>query len=290
MALAASELTLTSTYRPGAQAVGLFRGHVAAAVEHLAGARPDGARVHAARKELKRARATLRLLREAIDPGHFAEADATLRGVARQLNGVRDSDVLVRAFAGLRGALKESKHPARLEPLRQLLQDERRTARGSMSRERLRAIKLVLGTCRQQSYEWPVANDMDLLTAGIQRTYRKGRLCYRAARDARTDERLHAWRRQIKYCAHQLETIRSISAGKTTKRLRACAKIADLLGRDHDLAMLQERAALADLDAASALLVADEIRDERVKLQRRALRLGERLHRVKARKFRPLRH
>jgi CHAD domain-containing protein len=290
MALTASELTLTSTFRPGAQAVGLLRRHTAAAVEHLAGARPSGARIHAARKELKRARATLRLLREAIDAAHFAEADAVLRGVARQLNGVRDADELLRTFEKLRDALKESKRPARLAPLRKLLQQEHRTAVSSMSRERLQAIKLVLRTCKQQSYGWSAANDLDLLTAGMQRTYRKGRVCYRAAREARSNERLHAWRRQVKYCVYQLETIRSIGAGKTTRRLRACAKIADLLGKDHDLAMLQERAALADLDAASALHVADEIRDERAKLQRRALRLGERLYRIKVRNFKPLRH
>ena len=284
-----SEPTLSSTHRPGAQAVGLLRRHITAALDHLAGPRPSGARIHAARKELKRSRATLRLMREAIDPGHFGEADAALRGAARQLNDARDADVLLRAFKRLRDAFEESKTPAALEPLRKLLQDERRTAAASMSRERLQAIKLLLRTCKQHTYEWSVANDVDLLTAGMQRTYRKARQGYRAAREAPSDERLHAWRRQLKYCAYQLETIRSVSAGKSAKLLHACTQVADVLGKDHDLALLRERAAAADLEASSALHVADEIRRERAKLQRRALRLGARLYRVKVRQFEPLR-
>src|SRR4029434_1205542 len=45
---ASSELTLTSTYNPGSQAVGLLRGHVVAALAQLASGRPSAAKIHAA--------------------------------------------------------------------------------------------------------------------------------------------------------------------------------------------------------------------------------------------------
>lgn len=286
---ASSEFALTSTYHPGTQAAGILRCHLTAALTHLAGARPSGTKIHAARKELKRARATLRLMREAIDPNLYDEEDAELRRAARMLNDVRDADVLVRAFARLRTSDKKSKQPTNLKPLRRLLLNERRKASSTLLGNQLREIREALTQSRLRTRDWSVVNDIDLLMEGMQRTYRKGRACYRAVYETRSDERLHAWRRQVKYCSCQLETIRSISSGKMTKRLRRCTRLADLLGKDHDLALLHERAAAADLDAASALHFANAIRRQRAEFQRKALELGARLYRTKPRKFQPLR-
>lgn len=286
---ASSELALTSTYHPGTQAAGILRGHLTAALKHLAVARPTGATIHAARKELKRARAALRLMREAIDPERYDEEDAELRRAARLLNDARDADVLLRTFARLRKSVKESKPPTNLEPLRAMLLNQRRKAASTVLGNGLKEIREALSQSRERTRDWSVANDMDLLTGGLQRTYRKGRVCYRTACESRSDECLHAWRRQVKYSAYQLEAIRSISSGKMTKRLQTCTKLADLLGRDHDLALLHERAAAADLDAASALRFSNAIRRQRTELQRKALKLGARAYRAKPRKFRPLR-
>ena len=73
------ELTLTSTYHPCNQVAGILRGHLAAALKLLNATKPSGASIHAARQELKRARAMLRLLRESVDAEQFRLEDATLR-------------------------------------------------------------------------------------------------------------------------------------------------------------------------------------------------------------------
>jgi hypothetical protein len=285
-AMAPSELT--STYHPGSQAVELLRGHVAAARAQLATSQSSAAKIHGARKDLKRARATLRLIREALDPNLYYEEDAHLRRAARMLNDMRDAEVLLRAFARLRKSVKESRPDANLEPLHRLLLAERRRASATKLGERLQDARAVLTQAHERTREWSVANDMDQLARGMRRTYRKGRFCYRAACELRSDERLHAWRRQVKYSAHQLEAMRSIGRARMAKRLHLCMQLADLLGRDHDLAMLHERAAAADIDATSALHLADAIRRQRARLQRKALKLGARLYRAKPRKFQPL--
>jgi CHAD domain-containing protein len=286
---ASSELTLTSTYHPGSQAVGLLRGHVVAALAQLASGRPSAAKIHAARKELKRARATLRLMREAIAPNQYNDEDAELRRAAQMLNDVRDAEVLLHAFARLRSSLKKARPHANLQPLHKLLREERQRATAANLKQQLPDARAVLMQARRRTREWSVANDIDLLTTGMQRTYRKGRLCYRAACQSPSDDRLHAWRRQVKYCAYQLEALGSIGSAKAAKRLHSCVRLADLLGKDHDLAMLHERVATADLDASSALGCANAIRRRRAGLQRKAFELGARLYRAKPRKFRPLR-
>jgi CHAD domain-containing protein len=286
---ASSELALTSTYHAGAQAAGILRGHIAAALTCLGTAKPSGARIHSARKELKQARATLRLMRAAIAPDHYDEEDAELRRVARMLNDARDAEVLLRSFAWLRKSVKQSDPPANLEPIRKLLLNERRRAVSTFLGVGLKEIRAALDQARQRTRDWSVSNDLDLLRRGMQRTYGKGRVHYRAACDSRTDDSLHAWRKQVKYCGYQIAAIRSISPGKMSKRLKRCTRLADLLGKDHDLALLHNCVAAADLDAASALRLDDAIKRERRKLQRRALELGARLYRTKPRNFEPFR-
>ncbi len=283
--LAPSALTLTSTRRPATQAAGLLRTHLGAALAQLAPAKPNGARIHAARKELKRARAILRLMREAIGRDDYDEADAELRGTARMLNDVRDADVVLRALARLCRSADES---ASLEPLRRLLLEERRQARSATLGKRLKDIRAALLRCKDRTRAWSIADDIDLMMAGMQRTYRNARRCYRAACETHSDEHLHAWRRQVKYCAYQLEAIRPVGSRKMHEQLINCTKVADLLGKDHDLAILHQRAGAADLDAASALHFADMIGHERARLQRKALKLGDQLYRAKPRVFQQL--
>jgi CHAD domain-containing protein len=97
----------------------------------------------------------------------------------------------------------------------------------------------------------------------MQRTYRNARRCYRAACETHSDEHPHAWRRQVKCCAYQLEAIRPVGSKKMNKRPTMCTKLADLLGKAHDLATLHQHASAADLDAASALHFADMVGHER---------------------------
>ena len=282
------QLALTSTYHPCNQVAGILRGHVAAALALLDSDRPEGSRIHSARQELKRGRAALRLLRESIDKAEFRQEDATLREAAQQLNDVRDSEVVLRVLSKLRVAFADEPQRPQLAPLRALLVRERRTAAAKAARESLATATALLLQAKERSRNWSVANDLDLLTRAMQRTYRQGRACFHAACEARTAQHLHAWRRQVKYCAYQLEALGSLAPRRIRKRLRRCRKLAKALGQDRDLLLLQKRVAAVHLDATSKLQVSAAIRRERSKLQRRALRLGKRLYRARPRTFLPL--
>jgi CHAD domain-containing protein len=282
------QLALTSTYRPCNQVAHILRGHVAAALTLLDTPRAGGARLHAARQEIKRARAALRLLRESIDAAEFRQIDATLRQAAHQLNDTRDCEVAVRVLFRLRDTFKDEPQRPNLVPLRTRLLQERRAAAANSRGKTLAATRTLLLQAKERSRSVSVANDLDLLRAAMRRTYRQGRACYRAAGESRTDEHLHAWRRQVKYSAYQLEALGSLAPDRMRKGLRRCAKLAKLLGRDHDLLLLQTRIATVHLDAPSKLQVSAAIRRERRDLQRRALQLGKRFYRTKPRKFQPL--
>src|SRR6202041_549927 len=87
--------------------------HIANAERALASSRPTDIQVHRARKEIKRSRAALRLLRTALPEATFRREDAALRAVARTLNAARDARVLVRTLDALaRRSLSLAKDPA----------------------------------------------------------------------------------------------------------------------------------------------------------------------------------
>ena len=159
---AASELTLTSTYHACNQVAGILRGHLAAALKLLSSAKPSGPTIHAARKELKHARATLRLLRESVDPEHFRAEDAALREAAQHLNEIRDSDAMYRAFLQLRESGKDEIPRANLEPLGRLLQAQRSAAFQKLPKH-LTTVRTLLTQAKERTRDWHVANDLELL-------------------------------------------------------------------------------------------------------------------------------
>ena len=76
--------------------------HAASAALALASSSPSALHVHAARKQIKRARAALRLLRGALAVLTYRREDAALRRAARALNSARDARVLLRTLEALR--------------------------------------------------------------------------------------------------------------------------------------------------------------------------------------------
>jgi len=96
---------------------GAVRRHIAASVEILQGRNPLAAEsVHRMRKELKRARAGLRLLRDAVGKTAYAHENARLRDAARPLAPLRDADVLAATFG-------RRLNPARSVPSEAIPQD-----------------------------------------------------------------------------------------------------------------------------------------------------------------------
>src|SRR5262245_33533369 len=128
-----------------------------AVIRHLARARKtlrqpslDDDPVHGARKDLKRARSGLRLLRP-LDEAGYQRENMRLRNAARRLSAVRDDKVLLGRLAGL---IAGEKKPARrhvLLALRKDLRNERRRDwRALRESEPASYIDEVLGTAARQ--------------------------------------------------------------------------------------------------------------------------------------------
>src|SRR3569833_487705 len=86
------ELNRDETGTHGARRI--VRHQIADALSYLDAKKIGDEQVHCARKVLKKARATLRLLRPALGDSLYRRENTVLRDVARPLSSVRDGKVL----------------------------------------------------------------------------------------------------------------------------------------------------------------------------------------------------
>lgn len=262
----------------------IARRRVKSALKTLRADGPDERSVHAARKELKKARATLRLVRDALGTSSYKKENAALRDAARPLGEVRDAEVLLDSLKSL---VEHSSARASKLPLAQF----QRSLTRSLSESRARVLKKAgpvkrarktLKAVRSRSEHWHVGrHGWSILGSGLRRTYSRARRAFTQARARRSDECLHEWRKQIQYFMHQLQLFEPLEAGAFTELSDRAHPLADLLGDDHDLAVLRERAVDAhhvfpDATTRRALLAL--IDRHRNALQNKALRLGQPLY------------
>jgi CHAD domain-containing protein len=247
--------------------------------------------VHEARKDLKKLRALLRLVRDELGDQVYRHENRAFREAAAGLSSVRDADVMIETLDAL-----VERYPKRIpadvaEGLRKALFTHRRALEqeGLGRRHAVDEATEALRDARARIPEWPLAHDgFAALEAGVRRTYRRGRRAYEAALDDATTENLHELRKRVKdLWYHHTLLERSWSELMKPAGDEAHA-LSDLLGDDHDLAVLREWAwahpeAAPDVPGLEAL--ADAVGRRRAQLQRQALGLGARLYAERPRDF-----
>jgi CHAD domain-containing protein len=234
-----------------------------------------GAAVHEARKDVKKARALLRLSRAALGDETYKRENRALRDAGRELSSVRDADVIADTVDALAdryaGRLPDRAFRALKEDTAQ--EPERSPADAAAdARERISHALIRAGN-------WDLAGaDRRMLRKAIRKTYARGRRAFERAERDPTDEHVHDWRKRAKDLRHQQQLLRNAWPGVVGAQAKAAKALSDLLGDDHDLAVLQQHAG----DGAEA---AELIAARREELQAEAFELGHRIYAESPKRF-----
>jgi CHAD domain-containing protein len=312
--------TRSSLHSDEPRAAGLRRvilGQLDRAIELLEDPRgdPDGETVHEVRKIVKRLRAIVRLLRGELGAQRFAREDAALRDCGRRLSGARDAEVMVDTLDALckeHPKLTRAKAASRrgdprgggggggVRALRAQLVAEREAASASEDAALRAAVVADLRAIRARAAAWKLRERPQrptrLLAPGLEHLYGEGRRRMRRARRRGGVEAMHAWRKRVKalrYAAQTLDRGGEWRETKSARRLRSVARradrIGDLLGEEHDLALLarvvRRRAKLFAGDRKQQKRLLRAIARRRKRLRKRALREGECLYERKPKAF-----
>jgi CHAD domain-containing protein len=244
--------------------------------------------IHDTRKDLKKLRSLLRLVRADLGKRRYAVENRRYRDAARLLSGPRDAEVKLATLAGLRKRYPEEAPAA--DGLQRALEGERDRLAGNgadsglESRLERAADAIAAGAAAVDAWKLG-GEDFDLLRAGLERSYRRGRDCFRSLGDDPSDFALHAWRKRVKDLWYQLRLLRSTWPAGMKALVDAADELADLLGDHHDLAVLVDDARVrgsGDPDMAALAALAQRRQRE---LLDAALPLGERLYAEKPKRF-----
>ena len=206
--------------------------HAVGCIEHPNNDRAED--VHAVRTSIKRLRAILRLVRPAIGRTFFERENAHLRKAARRLAFTRDTDVARQTLVELSdeigrdmltttvsGFEKQATPPADIDnTMSDVALDLEQIGR-SIARLRL------------------PGDDWQVIEPGLLAVYRQGRKRMNSAFAAGDDEAFHQWRIFVKHLYYELEFLESVSPKRLGKMIARLKKLQDMIGADHDVAVLK---------------------------------------------------
>jgi CHAD domain-containing protein len=271
----------------------IARGRLANAHEQLDGAsrRGLGEAVHETRKELKRLRAGLRLSRDALGEETYDRENTAYRMAGKRLSDARDAQVLIETLDDLAARSGDELAPGLADDLRDRLRAEHEQAQTALREDDTLVARTLgeLAGARTRTAAWTLSDDgFAALAPGLKRIYRRGRRGLRAAAKDPTDENLHEARKRAKDLWHATQLLRPAAPKKLKRLSRRAHRLANLLGDDHDLAVLRDHVrahpqCFADEAAQQALLAVLERR--RAALQRRAVELGREVYAQRPKRF-----
>ena len=266
--------------------------HIDQALKALQGNQPlSDEAVHSVRKQLKKGRADLRLLRKALGSQTYAYENTALRDVARPLTAVRDARTFMDTLDTLVEHSGVQAHALDLDRVRQVLRDAYGEVRQRVLDEgnTLESLAASLRAARTRARRWPIGRrGWSVLGAGVKRVYRNGREAFAVVQEDPSQAHLHEWRKQVKYLWHQLQVLQPIQVGQLTALADQAHTLANALGDDHDLALLAQKFLEEPdkfPDRATIQTLADRIARRRALLQEQAMTLGHRLYEEKPRLF-----
>ncbi len=205
---------------------------------------------YALRKRCKKVRAVVRLARGPLnDLGIYRPANATLRDIAAVFSGIRDADVMLatyrRALTWFDQLSRKSADMRAFGPIRarltqrrcNLLSDDEGLDIGALLDE----AHCLLLEFRLGIACWDFPEDgLHAIEPGLRMTYGRVLRSADAAKALRSTEAMHEWRKWVKYHRNHLRLLKKLASCTLAMRIQTLWQLSDLLGLEHDLAMIHD--------------------------------------------------
>ncbi|MBC7143093.1 MAG: CHAD domain-containing protein [Rhodobacteraceae bacterium] len=204
---------------------------------------PRDVLVHELRKNVKKTRALLRLVRSQFKG--YERENAALRDAARLISELRDADVLAATFDDV--ASRIYMPPDALAALRARI--VRPQAAIADAEARLAAHAEAVAAIARRAKDWKIpGSGFDAFEDGLERCWTAARKAMAGAGTAPTGEALHLWRKRVKDHWYHARLFAPIWPEMMEHHIAAADTLGETLGDARDLAFLIE-ALEGDADA-----------------------------------------
>lgn len=267
-----------------------------AALDHLP-AQPEET-VHDIRTRMKRLRALVRLMRDALGQTCYQQENHHFRDIARLLAPSRDQVVRLTAFEALINHQPHEFDDDTIAQLRLALSmgpdvdqatAQSRQPLGMPQADTIAQVREAIEQAMTRVDHWAIGKGgFNRIAGGLKRAYADGRGMMRRAYERDEAACFHQWRKRVKDLWYQLRVLRSIWPNMIECYDRELNELAEILGRHQDIDLLHTWLLKQPPDSITqthrrALLTLVEQRARR--LRRRALLPARHLYAEKPKAF-----
>lgn len=198
-------------------------------------------KVHDLRKRCKKLRGLVRLARPGLQS--YQKENTWFRDTARMFSEPRDARTMLDAYDSLMGYYEEQVNRPTFGTIRRELTEHRKALLDRLDiAEQLRVARERFLRARDRTATWSLAADSDAaICGGAARTYGRARKALTKAMQDLSPSAFHEARKRVKYHWYHCRLLREVWPALFRARQREAHRLSDLLGYDHDLAVLASR-------------------------------------------------
>ena len=194
--------------------------------------------VHELRKNMKKVRAALRLVRDVTGKDYYIKKNIAARDIARTAAEIRKNDVMIETMHKMKERFNDEEASRFYPSIYQTLEIRHQDLKDKLNREgnfnaqtvlRLHELELEI---ENLSFE---ADGFDAFADGLKRVYKRGRKAKQNVMKESSAENYHEWRKRVKYLRYQLHILKNVWYRGLKGYIKELHELSDLLGNDHDL-------------------------------------------------------
>jgi CHAD domain-containing protein len=212
---------------------------------------PRDETVHQLRKRMKKIRGAARLVRPELGKS-YRKINAYYRDLASSLGSARDAAVRVETLERLRQRFPGALEDAAVHKLHELFASRRRQLEQNGHTDlngRLHETEAKLAKGLEQLARWRTKQrGFSAVEPGLRETYVRGRAAFKKTLTEPTAENFHEWRKHVKYHWYHTRLLAGIRPRFMRARRNELRRLAELLGDDHDVSVLEEALPAAATD------------------------------------------
>jgi CHAD domain-containing protein len=268
----------------------VVREQIESAGDRLSGKQktPRDEAIHAARKSIKKIRATLRLARK--DMGESRREHARLRDTSARISEFRDAVAVIAMFDALKKKYRDEVGGKGLRSIRNgLARRKRESAREEDTGPVVKAAAEALRKTSKRVEKWPLkSNGFAAIAPGLEGTYRAGRRALGAARKQGSAEEFHRLRKRVKDHWYHVRLVEGLWTEVMEAYEKSLKDLETRLGEDHNLTVLRDKIVAEPGfygTQRDVSLTFELIARYQKELREKALPLAERIYEEKPREF-----
>lgn len=200
--------------------------------------------IHDTRKNFKKIRTVLRLMKSNLDDARFQTENSFYRDTGRTLSDLRDSSVLIQTFDKLLKNSETEMSNYDFTVFRSFLLDKHKTISAAKSKKStvINSLTTDLILARSRVFDYPLSGDkFKIIKKNLQRIFEQGQTMMYAVFSEAVKENIHEWRKRVKDLWYSMRILSNLWLEIMSPLVVLLGKLSDTLGDANDLFLLKER-------------------------------------------------